>query len=103
MARPIRIDYENAVYHVTARGNERRQIYRDDQDRTRFLDTYGSRGGRTIRPGDPRLLPHVEDPQIAGRTTYTLGSQGMTEVAQTYGYRDGSGVHQVIRRLEARA
>ena len=27
----------------------------------------------------------------------------MTDVASDYGYRDGSGVHQVLRRLEERA
>lgn len=37
MARPQRIEYEGAVYHVTARGNERRAIFRDDADRERFL------------------------------------------------------------------
>ncbi len=39
MARPIRVEYANAVYHVTARGNERQAIYRDDADRQRFLET----------------------------------------------------------------
>ena len=39
MARPIRVEYANAVYHVTARGNERKAIYRDDVDRQRFLET----------------------------------------------------------------
>ena len=39
MARPIRVEYANAVYHVTARGNERKAIYRDDADRVRFLET----------------------------------------------------------------
>jgi REP element-mobilizing transposase RayT len=39
MARPIRVEFEDAVYHVTARGNERKAIYRDDHDRQRFLDT----------------------------------------------------------------
>ena len=37
MARPIRVEYEGAVYHVTARGNERRLIYRTDRDRRTFL------------------------------------------------------------------
>ncbi len=37
MARPQRIEYEGAVYHVTARGNERRAIFQDDADRERFL------------------------------------------------------------------
>ena len=27
----------------------------------------------------------------------------MTEVAADYGYRDGSGVHQVVKRLEEKA
>jgi len=39
MARPIRIEFPGADYHVTARGNERRAIFRDDQDRLMFLET----------------------------------------------------------------
>lgn len=38
MARPLRIHYPGAVYHVTSRGNERRSIYRDDTDRAIFLE-----------------------------------------------------------------
>lgn len=38
MARPLRISYPNAFYHVTCRGNDRRVIFRDDHDRTGFLD-----------------------------------------------------------------
>jgi REP element-mobilizing transposase RayT len=37
MARPLRIEYDGAVYHVTARGNERKAIYKDDEDRRVFL------------------------------------------------------------------
>ena len=37
MARPLRIEYENAVYHVTARGNERKRIYFCDADYRKFL------------------------------------------------------------------
>ncbi len=39
MARPLRIQYAGAVYHVTGRGNERKAIFRDDADRELFLDT----------------------------------------------------------------
>lgn len=39
MARPLRVEFPNATYHVTARGNERKPIFRDDHDRHRFLDT----------------------------------------------------------------
>jgi REP element-mobilizing transposase RayT len=38
MARPIRIEYSGAVYHVTNRGNEKKDIYKDDHDRKTFLD-----------------------------------------------------------------
>ena len=48
MARPLRIEYEHALYHVTCRGNERRPIHRDDDDfrrRVHWLEqtvqTYG--------------------------------------------------------------
>lgn len=37
MARPLRIEYEGAVYHVTARGNERRKIYFTKTDYDKFL------------------------------------------------------------------
>jgi REP element-mobilizing transposase RayT len=39
MARPLRPNIADAVYHVMARGNERNAIYLDDVDRTRFLET----------------------------------------------------------------
>src|SRR2546425_3894821 len=39
MARPIRVEFPGAVYHVMARGNERRTTFCDDQDRWRFLET----------------------------------------------------------------
>src|SRR5258708_18442731 len=39
MARPLPVEYPGAVYHVTARGNERRRTFRDDADRRRFLAT----------------------------------------------------------------
>ena len=38
MARPLRVQYEGAIYHVTVRGNDRRNIFRDDRDRQRFCD-----------------------------------------------------------------
>jgi len=37
MARPLRIEYEGAFYHITARGNEKKTIFRSDHDLTRFL------------------------------------------------------------------
>jgi REP element-mobilizing transposase RayT len=46
MARPLRIEFPGAVYHVTSRGNERREIFRDDEDRRRFLEGLGRTVGR---------------------------------------------------------
>jgi REP element-mobilizing transposase RayT len=37
MARPLRLDHPGAIWHVTSRGNERREIYRTDDDRQSFL------------------------------------------------------------------
>ena len=37
MARPLRIEFAGALYHVTARGNAQADIYNDDSDRQRFL------------------------------------------------------------------
>ena len=39
MARALRIQFEGALYHITCRGNEKRDIFKDDSDRVRFLDT----------------------------------------------------------------
>lgn len=38
MARPLRLERAGAWYHVTSRGIERRNIYRDDRDRQHWLD-----------------------------------------------------------------
>lgn len=41
MARPVRIDVVGGWYHVTARGNERRAIFYDDEDRRHFVELAG--------------------------------------------------------------
>jgi len=33
MSRPLRIEYPGAFYHVTSRGNERKDIFKSDADR----------------------------------------------------------------------
>jgi putative transposase len=38
MARPLRIEYAGAVYHVTSRGNARQRIFDDAWDRESFLN-----------------------------------------------------------------
>ena len=38
MARPLRIEFAGALYHVTSRGDRREDIYLDDGDRQLFLE-----------------------------------------------------------------
>jgi putative transposase len=41
MPRPLRIEYEGALYHVVSRGDQREPIFLDDQDKGQFLSTLG--------------------------------------------------------------
>lgn len=41
MSRPVRIEFPNALYHITSRGNAREAIYLDDQDREQWLEIFG--------------------------------------------------------------
>lgn len=38
MARPLRLEFEGAFWHITSRGNEQKDIFREDADRLRFLE-----------------------------------------------------------------
>ena len=38
MARPLRLEFPGAIYHLTSRGDRREPIYEDDNDRLQWLD-----------------------------------------------------------------
>jgi putative transposase len=38
MARPLRIEYPGAFYHVTSRGNEQKDVFKSQKDREKFLE-----------------------------------------------------------------
>lgn len=38
MARPLRIEYPGAYYHITSRGNEQKDIFKSQRDREKFLE-----------------------------------------------------------------
>jgi len=42
MARPLRIEYPGAYYHVTSRGNERKDVFKSQRDREKFLEYLAS-------------------------------------------------------------
>ncbi len=39
MARPLRIEFPGAVYHLTSRGNARQRTFLNNEDRKLFLET----------------------------------------------------------------
>jgi putative transposase len=47
MARPLRIQYPGAVYHVMARGSHGQAIFADDEDRKIYLETLAEACQRT--------------------------------------------------------
>jgi len=46
MARPLRIEFAGAIYHVTSRGDRQEDIYVDDSDRRTWLEVLQSVCGR---------------------------------------------------------
>ena len=42
MSRPLRLEFPDALYHITSRGDRREDIYEDEGDRVAFLDLFGS-------------------------------------------------------------
>lgn len=41
MARPLRLEHEGALWHITVRGNQRHEIFRTDEDRELFIGVLG--------------------------------------------------------------
>ncbi len=46
MARPLRIEFEGALYHVTGRGNARQRVFADEKDRAKFVQLLSESLGR---------------------------------------------------------
>jgi len=85
MARPLRVEFAGAAYHVMARGNERKDIFRDDEDRRRFLDTLAEMVERfrvrlqayCLMPNHYHLLFNTPQPNLSQavgwlQVTYTV-------------------------------
>lgn len=47
MARKLRVEYPGAVYHIMSRGDRREPIFKDDTDRSSFLETLAAACGKT--------------------------------------------------------
>jgi hypothetical protein len=46
MSRPWRIEYEGSLYRLLSRCNERNDIFTDEKDRSKFLNTVGEMSER---------------------------------------------------------
>ena len=60
-------------------------------------------GRQDVQKGIDALAQGEEDQRIQIWMRVRLGGQRLTEVARAFGFRNGSGVHRVVQRLEARA
>jgi putative transposase len=73
MARPLRIEYPGAVYHITSRGNARQDISLIDKDRLKFLEILGQVVDRfnwlchayCLMPNHYHLLIETIDPTLS--------------------------------------
>jgi len=104
MARPLRIEFEGALYHVMARGNARSEIFIDDEDREVFLDNLGRVCGRfewrawawCLMGNHYHLLIETVEPTL---------SKGMREIngvyTQAFNRRHGRSGHVLQGRFKA--
>lgn len=53
MARPLRLEYPGALYHVTGRGNAREVIFFNEADRLTFLKSMSTSVTGAIGAGMP--------------------------------------------------
>ena len=82
MARPLRIQFAGALYHVMSRGNERRPIVRDDIDRHKRLDwlrrtveIYGWRlHAFALMTNHEHLFVETPEPNLSAGMQYLGGS-----------------------------
>ena len=81
MARPIRIQYPGAFYHVMSRGNERRAVFREEADYELFLETLKDASERfdvlvhawCLMPNHLHLLIQTKDSNLSSFMKRLLG------------------------------
>ena len=104
MARPLRIQFAGALYHVTSRGNRQEAIFDDDGDRAAFLDILAGVVGRfgwlchayCLMRNHYHLLTETPEPNL---------SRGMRQLngvyTQRYNARHGKLGHVFQGRFKA--
>ncbi|MBK6403726.1 MAG: transposase [Holophagales bacterium] len=104
MARPLRLEHPGAIWHVTARGNERGDVFRDDVDREEFLSVLG----RTVSLYGWRLHAYVlmgNHYHLLVETPEPTLSRGMRDLngvtTQRFNRRHGRAGHLFEGRFKA--
>jgi len=104
MSRPLRIEFANAVYHITSRGNARENIFNGDRDRHIFLSILEEAVemyswicyAYCLMNNHYHLLIETPKPNL---------SRGMRQLngvyAQRFNYRNGSVGHVFQSRFKA--
>jgi len=104
MARPLRVSIPSGIYHVTARGNAKADIFLNDADRRDFLDRFARTIGRRewiclgycLMPNHFHLLIQTPRPNLSA------GMQSMNgSYAQAFNRRHDRGGHVFQGRFHA--
>ena len=95
MARPLRIEFPGALYHVVARGNERKPIYRADQDRGLFLATLERACVKDI--GRSTEFPFAQRRPNIAALDHLLTTR--TDAAISNAYRNGYRIREIAAAL----
>ena len=86
MARPLRIEFPGALYHVTARGNARAAVFLDDDDRRRFLALLAETAARRGWTCHAYCLMDNHYHLLVERSSANLG-RGMRQINGVYTQR----------------
>ena len=98
MARPLRIEFPGAFYHVTSRGNERKAVIKTKGDWEQFFEYLKSAAQRVE-------LALGENPVLKRNLKMYLCQRYTGEKLKTIGYQFGIGesaVSHACRRIKAK-
>lgn len=82
MARKLRVEYPGAIYHVMNRGNRKEAVFKDDQDRRRFVEALGEVCVRSdwqvhafcLMPNHFHLVIETPQPTLVAGMKWLLGT-----------------------------
>ena len=86
MARPLRLEFAGALYHITTRGDRREDIFLDDHDRREFLSLLGEVAERFNWTGHAHCLMSNHYHLVIETPDANL-SQGMRQLNGVYTQR----------------